>query len=140
MDIADRNGSLLRRWLRSADRLRDRAMLLGSFRVKTPGSRSSALLRSVTRPDQRFLRRVPAMRSVLRAAIRTISISQYDGRDGPASTRGGAVTGGASDSARHVLGPGWRAVSTEDERIGNGEVWKSTGSCLRRLGQKREGG
>jgi hypothetical protein len=44
----------LRRPLRSADRFKDRAMLRGSSFEKTPGSKSSALLVSVTFWDQRF--------------------------------------------------------------------------------------
>jgi hypothetical protein len=54
IDIAERNGSLLRRRLCSAERLRDRAMLRGSVRAKTPGSKSRALLFSVTRRDHRL--------------------------------------------------------------------------------------
>ena len=52
MDMADRKGSALRRLLFSADRLRERAIRLGSDNVKTPRSRSSASLSRVTRPDQ----------------------------------------------------------------------------------------
>src|ERR1051325_3372092 len=51
MDIAERNGLLLRRRLRSTERFREPAMLRGSVREKTPGSRSSALLFSVTCRD-----------------------------------------------------------------------------------------
>jgi hypothetical protein len=43
----------LRRWLRSAERLSERAIRFGSVQVKTPGSRSSALLCLVTSPDVR---------------------------------------------------------------------------------------
>jgi predicted glycoside hydrolase/deacetylase ChbG (UPF0249 family) len=53
MDMADRNGSALRRLLFSADRLRERAIRLGLDQVKTPRSRSSASLSRITRPDQR---------------------------------------------------------------------------------------
>lgn len=42
----------LRRWLWSADRFSDNAILRGSSQVNTPGSRSSALLDSVTCCDQ----------------------------------------------------------------------------------------
>src|SRR4051812_21383274 len=58
MLIADRYGSALRRWLRIAERLSDRAMRFGSLQVKTPPSRSSASLSRVTRRDQRFAPRV----------------------------------------------------------------------------------
>src|SRR5512135_2493974 len=53
IDIADLNGDALRRVLRSADRLSDSASARGLL-VKTPRSRSSASLRSVTPRDQRF--------------------------------------------------------------------------------------
>src|SRR5438045_3260098 len=56
MDMAERYGSLFRRWLRSADRLSDRAIARGESFVNTRRSRSKASLRSVTRCDQRFLR------------------------------------------------------------------------------------
>ena len=52
MDIAERNGSARRRSLRSADRFSDRAISRGLGQVKTPGSRSSALLVRVTSLDQ----------------------------------------------------------------------------------------
>jgi hypothetical protein len=52
MDIAERNGSALRRLLRSAERLRERAMAFGSLFVKTPPSKSSASLRCITFADQ----------------------------------------------------------------------------------------
>src|SRR5205814_10526327 len=58
MDIAERNGLLLRRRLFSAERFRERAMLRGSVREKTPGSRSSALLFSVTCRDHCLTLRV----------------------------------------------------------------------------------
>lgn len=48
------NELLFRRRLRSAERLSERAMLRGSSLENTPRSRSSALLVSVTRRDQRF--------------------------------------------------------------------------------------
>src|SRR5262245_64963340 len=53
MESAERYGSALRRRLRSADRLSDAAMRLGSRRVKTPLSSVSASLCSVTWRDQR---------------------------------------------------------------------------------------
>lgn len=53
IDIADRNASDLRRRLCSAERRSDAATLLALGFVNTPGSRSSALLVDVTRPDQR---------------------------------------------------------------------------------------
>ena len=52
MDMAERNGPDLRRLLRSADRFSESAICRG-LRVNTLLSRSSALLRSVTRRDQR---------------------------------------------------------------------------------------
>ena len=52
--MADRNGSLFRRRLRSAERFNESAMLRGLSRENTPGSKSSALLVSVTRRDQRL--------------------------------------------------------------------------------------
>jgi hypothetical protein len=61
IDIAERNGALLRRLLRSAERLSDRATARGLRLVNTPRSRSSALLVRMTRADQRLL--VPAMPS-----------------------------------------------------------------------------
>src|SRR5215831_3780726 len=51
--MAERNVALLRRLLRSADRLSERAIARELFSVKTPRSRSSALLSRVTRWDQR---------------------------------------------------------------------------------------
>jgi hypothetical protein len=53
MDMAERNGSALRRRLRSADLFYDAAMARGERRVKTPVSRSSALLVLITWADQR---------------------------------------------------------------------------------------
>lgn len=53
MDMADRNGSALRRRLWSADLFNDAAMARGERRVKTPVSRSSASLVLMTRADQR---------------------------------------------------------------------------------------
>jgi hypothetical protein len=53
IDIAERNGSDLRRLLRSADRLRETAIFLALDCLKTPPSRSIALLVWVTRLDQR---------------------------------------------------------------------------------------
>jgi hypothetical protein len=58
--MAERNGALLRRRLRSAERLSDSATARGLRRVKTPCSRSSASLVRITRADQRF--RVGAIR------------------------------------------------------------------------------
>src|SRR5216683_7195576 len=51
--MADWNGVPLRRRLRSADRLSDIATFRGVLIAKTLGSRSSALLVTVTRCDQR---------------------------------------------------------------------------------------
>jgi hypothetical protein len=53
IDIAERNGALLRRLLCSAERFRDCAIARGLRFVKTLGSRSSALLVLMTRADQR---------------------------------------------------------------------------------------
>src|SRR5919201_4579479 len=53
MDSAERNALVLRRLLFSADRFRDAAIRLGSRDVKTPFSRVSASLCSVTCRDQR---------------------------------------------------------------------------------------
>jgi len=52
--MADRNGSDLRRRLASAERLRERATALALSCLKTPSSRSSALLSRVTLADHRF--------------------------------------------------------------------------------------
>src|SRR5438105_13793169 len=54
--MAERNGALLRRWLRSAERLSDLATARGEPLVKTPRSRSSALLVRMTCADQRLPR------------------------------------------------------------------------------------
>ena len=54
IDIAERNGALLRRRLCSAERFSERAMARGLRFVKTPCSRSSALLVRMTRADQRL--------------------------------------------------------------------------------------
>jgi hypothetical protein len=54
IDIAERNGALLRRRLRSAERLRDCATARGVRLAKTPLSRSSASLVRMTCADQRF--------------------------------------------------------------------------------------
>ena len=55
IDIAERNGALLRRRLCSAERLSDRAMERALRLVNTPCSRSSALLVRMTRADHRFV-------------------------------------------------------------------------------------
>jgi hypothetical protein len=54
IDIAERNGALLRLRLRSAERLSESATARGLRWVKTPRSRSSALLLRMTRADQRL--------------------------------------------------------------------------------------
>jgi hypothetical protein len=51
--MAERNESVFRLLLRSAERLSDRAILRGLVRVNTPRSKSRALLVLVTRWDQR---------------------------------------------------------------------------------------
>jgi hypothetical protein len=48
IDIAERNGALLRRLLRSAERLSDSATACGLRLVNTPFSRSTALLLRIT--------------------------------------------------------------------------------------------
>ena len=53
--MAERNGSALRRRLRSAERLSERAIARGSFKEKTPLSRSRASLVSVACCDQRLV-------------------------------------------------------------------------------------
>jgi hypothetical protein len=53
MDIADWYGLALRLVLASAERFKLRAIRRGLLCLKTSGSRSSALLRRVTLPDQR---------------------------------------------------------------------------------------
>lgn len=55
IDIAERNGSALRRELCSAERLSERAMAFGSLFVKTPCWRSSASLLSMTLCDHFFV-------------------------------------------------------------------------------------
>src|SRR5437763_10914750 len=56
IDMAERNGALLRRSLRSAERLSERATARGLRLVNTPRSRSSASLVRMTRADQRLPR------------------------------------------------------------------------------------
>src|SRR6185437_7344933 len=56
MDIAERNGSDLRRWLASAERLSEAAIARAERCVKIPGLRSSALLLRPTAADQRVRR------------------------------------------------------------------------------------
>lgn len=51
IDMAERNGSAFRRVLFSAERLSERAIAFGSLFVKTPRSKSSASLRSITLCD-----------------------------------------------------------------------------------------
>lgn len=75
IDMAERNGSALRRLLASAERLSDAAIARAERRLKTPGSRSSALLLASTRADQRRVAALPAAPELLRrvfffAAIR----------------------------------------------------------------------
>lgn len=53
IDIAERNGALLRRLLRSAERLSESATARGLCLVNTLCSRSSALLVRMTRADHR---------------------------------------------------------------------------------------
>src|SRR3954454_19117735 len=92
--MAERNGSIFRRRLRSAERLRERAISLGSSSVKTPSFRSRALLVSVTCWDQRFEAAAIAasggllgarLRGLLgrgRALLRTLGARRPTGRRG----------------------------------------------------------
>src|SRR5439155_13438223 len=68
IDIAERKGALLRRSLRSALRFSDEAMARALLRRKTPFSRSSASLVSITRLDQYFPRRARVFEAGLRRA------------------------------------------------------------------------
>src|SRR4051812_1737686 len=54
MDMAERNGELLRLWLCSADCFSERATWRALRFLNTSGSRSSASLSRITRADQRF--------------------------------------------------------------------------------------
>ena len=67
MDIAERNGSALRRVLASAESLRDCAIALGSFQVKTPFSRLSALLSRVTLADHLLFGVEPDFSAIVRS-------------------------------------------------------------------------
>lgn len=69
IDIAERYEFDLRRRLRSAERLSERAMLRGADRVKTPFSSVRALLSRVTRADQRFPPRFEGFAFVRRLAM-----------------------------------------------------------------------
>ena len=75
MDIAERNGPALRRALASAESLSDCAIALGSFQVKTPFSRLSALLSRVTLADHLLFDTEPGFSTIVR--------SQFDIRDLP---------------------------------------------------------
>ena len=57
--MADWKGVLFRRELDWANSLKDRAILCGSLQVKTPASKSSALLCFVTEADQYFFLLMP---------------------------------------------------------------------------------
>src|SRR6266568_6533849 len=65
--MAERNGSALRRRLRSAERLSDAAMARGLRSLNTPSSRSRASLVSFTRRDH-FSGMPGTMRPAARAA------------------------------------------------------------------------
>src|SRR5664279_1761754 len=68
--MAERKGSALRRLLRSADSLSERAIAPGSSSVNTPCDKSRASLCSVTSADQRFAaidRSLPARHNSIRA-------------------------------------------------------------------------
>src|SRR6516225_3216122 len=69
MESAERKGLLFRRELLSADRFKDAAIRSGSRNVKTPLSRLSASLCSVTCCDQRRPFRAVPGRWRLRAAL-----------------------------------------------------------------------
>ena len=70
MESAERKGLLFRRELLSADRFKDAAIRLGSRDVKTPLSRLSASLCSVTCRDQRRPFRAAPAPWRLRPALR----------------------------------------------------------------------
>src|SRR6516165_6984494 len=73
MESAERKGLLFRRLLLSADRFKDAAIRLGSRELKTPLSRVSASLCSVTCRDQRRPFRAAPLRRApwrLRPALR----------------------------------------------------------------------
>ena len=95
--MADLNGDDLRRSLRSADRFKERAIFPGSSQVKTPGSKSSALLSAVTRwdhflffvgatvsaqPDLRFSFPNQGLR-LYRSRLKTISLDHAREINGP---------------------------------------------------------
>ena len=69
--MADRKGVVLRRRLWVADRMREAATCRGLSEENTPGSRSSALLVSVTRCDQRVAV-ARELRVLLGIRIRTV--------------------------------------------------------------------
>lgn len=94
MESADRYALVLRRELRSAERLSEAAIFFGSVSLKTPCLRSSASLPWVTRCDQRFgdgfaadflaevsFRTVPGfwalVRRVWRATLRAADLCEY---------------------------------------------------------------
>ena len=76
IDIAERNGALLRRLLCSAERFSERAMARGLRFVKTPCSRSSALLVRMTRADQRLECRAMSGCSKLRSQRANAALSR----------------------------------------------------------------
>src|SRR5437867_972763 len=96
MDIAERKGSLLRRLLRSADRLSERAIARGSVFEKTPDSKSIALLVSVTPWDHRlrFWFMQPPIHQMVRQSLhqrdfwgQTPNSASFDEAVGPSGVR-----------------------------------------------------
>ena len=80
--MAERYGSDLRRWLRSAERFSDAAIFLGSFMAKTFCWRSSASLCLVTSLDQRVpgFRRAAAEHCFFVVLLRSPGWGQPGGR------------------------------------------------------------
>jgi hypothetical protein len=118
IDIAERNGSDLRRRLLSAERLSDKATAFGFGFLKTPDSRSSALLVAVTRPDQPRPRR-EADRMVLSISFQS---TQHPYQTEERATLPQAIVAKDSDGAAHfpaILSAansrryGWRARVAE---------------------------
>src|SRR5215467_792490 len=85
IDIAERKEFALRRRLRSAERLREAAILRGLGLVKTPLSRVRALLSRVTRADQRFPARFECFDLGCRLAIGSLgSLGSLESLEGNA--------------------------------------------------------
>src|SRR5260370_42664705 len=102
MESADRNGSALRRLLRTADLFKDAAIFLGSRCVKTPCSSVSASLVCVTRRDQYLRDRVFPLRLVPRGARVLLVLAAFAVR-AIASTPPIKACGLAYAAARHLI-------------------------------------